>query len=208
MSSPEMHFHVHFHNDARQSALTEGDILTEHTYTKPKPPANPDQLGFDSVSETATEESGSGTTETPEQPVAITPQTVHDQRTEIADYSERNKHLAEVDKQLSDANKLESGAERVKLGFLSGYSESGLKQNAKKARLKASEELTQACGHCALDCAIRNNFTKWSRVHESATIPKTADQESRQAWRRRLVKDANAHCLPGKSKRRATKNAG
>jgi hypothetical protein len=191
MSSQEVgiNVYVHFYGEPPSSRLAEGDILTEHRY--PSPSSNPEQLELLSPSPLGSEK-----------PVAITPQTTHDQRVEIADYSERNRYLTIVDKRLSYANGRESAAERVKHGFLKGYNENALRRNAKEAREEARQALLKACGHCVLDCAIRAKFTKWNRIHESADTAKTADQEPREAWRRRLVKDPEAHCLPGKTKKK------
>jgi hypothetical protein len=208
MSTHEVHVHLHFYDgvtpDGVTSHRTNGDILTEHTYLKSDSPP-PGQEDLFTV--TAPEPSTPPKAVAHEQPVAITPQTTHDQRAEIADYSERNKHLVKVDEHLSEANSKEAAAERVKIGRLKQYDEDGLRRKAEKARDEASEELILACGHCALDCAIRGKFSKWSRVHEAATVPHTADQEARKTWRRRLLKNADAHCLPGKTKKPAAKKA-
>ena len=204
--NPEVHIHVHLHSE-----LAEGDILTEHTYGK-EPQANPAQISLDdstspeAVIQPATQPKNKRE-DRPDRPVAITPQTTHDQRVEIADYSKRNQHLVKVDKKLSHANKAKSAAERVALGLLDGYEEVDLRDNASEASREATAELIKACGHCSLECAIRGNFPKWRRIHESADAPKTADQESRQSWRRRLVVDAEAHCLPGQTKKTSAKKA-
>ncbi len=190
---PPIHVHLHFHDGPSNSALAEGDILTQHSYETPKPPANPDQIDIFSAAAPAR-------VDHPDRPVPITPQTTRDQRVEISNYSERNRHLVKVDERLSAANTRESAANRVQLGLLEGYDKDELRKNAKKARLLAAGELTLACGHCALTCAIRDNFPKWARVHESADAPKTAGQESRKSLRHRQLKKVDAHCLPGKDK--------
>lgn len=201
---PAIHVHVHLHNGPANSALAEGDILTQHTYAEPTPPANPHQTDIFSAPASVP---APARVDRPDRPVAITPQTTHDQRREIGDYSVRNEHLVKVDEHLSAANSRESAANRVRLGLLGGYDEAALKKNARKARLEAASELTLACGNCALQCAIRDNFPKWSRIHQSADAPKTADQESRKSLRRRQLKKADAHCLPGKDKPAAKKAA-
>lgn len=193
MPMPEIHLHVHVHDTP-----LEGDpILTKYAYAKPSPDINPEQLDLSGPSDPSPE-----APDIIENPVPITPQTTHDQRFEVSNYSKRNEHLVSVDKELSEANAKNAAAERIEQGFKlqKDYSVEGLRFKSERAMAKAKKELAAACGNCALSCAIRGDFIKWSRVHESASEAKTAGQESRETWRRRLVKDPEAHCLPGKNK--------
>lgn len=176
---------------------------------KAKADYTPEPLPFDNKVKASPGTSAGGATS-----AIITPQTPIDQRLEIAIMSERNARLMELDTAVGELRSREAQADRVKQkkARMTPWELAVMKRNAELYRAESRIALQSACGECALaaTCKIKDNLPKWVRNHLFATDDGMAKHdekfgknskvrpgmESREAWRRRLLEDPEAPCLP------------
>lgn len=193
MANPEVHVHINIYGDQ-----PDPDVATHHSYPKQVSlaPSNKDQLSFEDPIPVSPAPAPQGSSAAG---VPITPQIPGAQRAEIAHSSKRNEHLANLDEKFGMYKSRDSRLKQAKAGLvkLGRAEQKNMQKNRDELKGEAKEELYQACGNCALNCAIRENFPKWARMHESANTS-TPHSEARETWRKRLLKDPNAHCIPPK----------